>query len=218
MSPVRLHGYKYSAYSRVVRLALLLKGVEHEVVEVDPFSELSGEYLAQHPFGRVPALNHGDFTLFETTAITRYVDRAFPGRPLQPQQAAVAGRMDQVMAVIDAYGYWPMVRQVASHGFFRNHFGQASDQGEVAAGLRQSRTVLSFLNGVAEEGEILNGRDLTLADCHLAPMLDYFVRAEVGREALSHFAALQGWWEMVSCLEILAVTDPMVDIETHSSR
>ena len=209
MSIVRLHGYKYSVYNRIARLTLLLKEVEHEVVEVDPFSEPSEAYLALHPFGRVPTLTHDGFALFETNAITRYIDRAFQGRPLQPERAAIVGRMDQVISVIDAYGYWPMVRQVSSHGFFRNYFGEASDPEEVAAGLQKSRTVLSFLNGIAEKGEILNGRTLTLADCHLAPMLDYFVRADAGREALSHYRAIQGWWDKVSHLDVLASTDPM---------
>ena len=115
--PVQLHGYRYSVYNRIARLALLSKKVEHQTIEVNPFAELSEAYLRLHPFGRVPVLTHGAFRLFETSAITRYVDRAFTGRPLQPEGAAALARMDQVIAVIDAYAYWPMVRQVSSHAF-----------------------------------------------------------------------------------------------------
>jgi glutathione S-transferase len=207
--PVRLHGYRYSVYSRIARLVLLAKGVAHERVEVDPFGGLSGEYLALHPFGLVPALTHGNFTLFETNAITRYVDRAFDGPLLQPEDAAALARMDQVVAVIDSYGYRPMVRQVASHGFFRARFGETSDRAEVEAGLEASAKVLAFLDGVAREGLVLNGRGLTLADFHLAPMIDYFVRAEEGKAALAAFGALQGWWHRVSGLEVLKTTDPL---------
>jgi glutathione S-transferase len=209
--PVRLHGYRYSVYNRIARLALLSKNVEHETIEVDPFAELSEEYLRLHPFGRVPVLTHGAFELFETSAITRYVDRAFNGPPLQPERAAALARMDQVIAVIDAYAYWPMVRQVSSHAFFRPFFGQPSRREEVDVGLEASRTVLSFLDRVAGEGEVLTGRDIGLADCHLAPMIDYFVRAEEGKEALSRHPALQGWWEQVSVLAALKATDPFAD-------
>jgi glutathione S-transferase len=195
--PVHLHGYRYSVYNRIARLALLSKNVEHETVEVDPFAELSEEYLRLHPFGRVPVLVHGTFELFETSAITRYVDRAFSGPPLQPERAAALARMDQVIAVIDAYAYWPMVRQVSSHAFFRPFMGEPSSRAEVDLGLAASRQVLSFLDRVAGEGEVLTGRDFTLADCHLAPMIDYFVHAEEGKEALSLYPALQGWWEQV---------------------
>jgi glutathione S-transferase len=156
----------------------------------------------------VPVLTHGAFTLFETSAITRYVDRAFEGPPLQPQGAAVLARMDQVIAVIDAYAYWPMVRQVASHAFFRPFLGEPSSRDEVAKGLEASRKVLAFLDRVAAEGEVLDGRDLTLADFHLAPMMDYFVRADEGNAALATHPALRRWWDEVSKLAVLEATDP----------
>ena len=203
---VQLHGYRYSAYTRIARLVLLAKGVAHDTIEVDPFAALPEAH--PHPFGRVPVLTHESFALFETNAITRYVDRAFPGRRLQPEGAAALARMDQAIAVIDAYGYRPMVRQVASHGFFRQFFGEPASPGEVEAGLEASRPVLSFLDGAAAEGEVLGGGEITLADCHLAPMIDYFVRAEAGRAVLSSHRALQTWWERVRDLDILTATDP----------
>ena len=209
--PVHLHGYRYSVYTRIARLALLSKDVEHETVEVDPFAELSEAYLTLHPFGRVPVLVHGSFELFETSAITRYVDRAFDGPPLQPERAAALARMDQVIAVIDSYAYRPMVRQVSSHAFFRPFLGERSSREEVDLGLEASRKVLSFLDRIAAEGEVLTGRDITLADLHLAPMIDYFVRAEEGKAALSLHPALLRWWEQVSVLGIVKATDPFAD-------
>lgn len=206
--PVHLHGYRYSVYSRIARLALLLKGVEHQTIEVNPFAELSETYLELHPFGRVPVLTHGTFQLFETSAITRYVDREFEGPALQPEGAAALARMDQVISVIDAYAYWPMVRQVSSHGFLRPFLGEPSNREEIEAGLDASRKVLSFLDGVAAEGEILTGRDIGLADCHLAPMMDYFVRADEGKAALSPHLALRQWWDRVSGLDVFMATDP----------
>jgi glutathione S-transferase len=206
--PVQLHGYRYSVYTRIARLALLSKEVEHETVEVDPFGELPEAYLKLHPFGRVPVLTHGAFALFETGAIARYVDRAFTGPSLQPGSTAALARMDQVISVLDSYAYWPMVRQVSSHGFFRPYFGEPSSRDEIDAGLEASRKVLSFLDRVAGEGLVLGGRDLTLADLHLAPMMDYFVRAEAGKAALSSYSALQGWWDLISVLDVLEATDP----------
>ena len=205
---VHLHGYRYSVYNRIARLALLSKKVEHRTIEVDPFAELSDAYLQLHPFGRVPVLTHGAFTLFETSAITRYVDRAFEGPLLQPEGAAALARMDQVISVIDAYAYWPMVRQVSSHAFFRPFFGEPSGREEIDSGLEASLKVLSFLDGVAAEGIVLSGRDTTLADCHLAPMMDYFVRADEGKAALSTHLALQRWWDRMSVLDVLKATDP----------
>lgn len=206
--PVHLHGYRYSVYNRIARLVLLSKNVEHRTIEVDPFAELPEAYLRLHPFGRVPVLTHGTFRLFETGAITRYVDRAFEGPPLQPESAAALARMDQVISVIDSYAYRPLVRQVSSHAFFRPYFGEPSSWEEIDSGLEASRKVLAFLDGVAGEGILLDGRELTLADFHLAPMIDCFVRAEEGKAALSSLPALQGWWDRMYALDVLRATDP----------
>ncbi len=128
-----LHGYRYSVYNRIVRLALAEKGVAYERVEVNPFApDVPAAYLALHPFGRVPTLVHDGFTLYETAAITRYIDRAFAGPALQPGASQALARMDQIIGVVDAYAYWPLVRQVFSHRVFRPRFGQLGDEAEIA--------------------------------------------------------------------------------------
>ncbi len=101
-----------------------------------------------------------------------------------------------------------MVRQVSSHSFFRPLFGEQSSREEIEAGLKASAKVLSFLDAVAAEGLVLGAHDITLADCHLAPMIDYFARAEEGRAALSTHPALQRWWDRTSLLDVLTETDP----------
>lgn len=205
---VTLHGYRFSVYNRIARLVLHEKGVSYDVVEVDPFSDPDPEYLELHPFGRVPALSHGTFSVYETTAIARYIDGAFAGPSLQPADVQAAARHNQVIAITDNYGYWPMVRQVFSHRVFRPMMGEPCDENEIAAGLRASHKVLAALNNISGEGHVLNGRCITLADCHLAPMVDYFTRAAEGRDALTQFPALQHWWEWVSGQRMMSSTDP----------
>src|SRR5260221_718590 len=123
--PLVLHGYHYSVYLRIARLTLTEKQLGYQRVEVNPFApEIPADYLALHPFGRVPTLVDDDFVLYETGAITRYVDRAFAGPALQPDEARALARMDQIIAVVDSYGYWPMVRQVFSHGVFGPSMGR----------------------------------------------------------------------------------------------
>lgn len=97
-----IHGYHYSVYRRIARLALAEKGVAYDQVEVNPFAELPAAYLALHPLGRVPTLVHDGFVLYETAAITRYIDRTLPGPALQPAAPRELARMDQIIAVVDA--------------------------------------------------------------------------------------------------------------------
>lgn len=207
--PVKLHGYRYSVYNRAARLALLSKQVEYETVEINPFEKVPDDYLKLHPFVRVPVLTHGTFTLFETGAITRYVDRAFAGEPLQPEDPMALARMDQVISVIDTYAYWPMVRQVFSHGYFQARQGESADPEQVQIGLEASARSLAFFDDVASEGQILTGSTFTLADCHLVPMVDYFARAEPGKAALARYPAVQAWWDKVSALDVVQATDPL---------
>src|SRR5258708_19443585 len=88
-----LHGYRYSVYQRIARLTLAEKGVSYQQVEVNPFApDVPTAYLALHPFGRVPALVHEGFALYETAAITRYIDRVFPGPALQPAEPKALAR------------------------------------------------------------------------------------------------------------------------------
>src|SRR5436190_22444990 len=127
--PLVLHGYHYSVYLRIVRLVLAEKGLSYDRIEVDPFApDVPAAYLALHPFGRVPTLVHDGFVLYETGAITRYVDRTFAGSALQPATPRALARMDQLIGIIDSYGYWPMVRQVFSHRVFRAAAGRPVDE------------------------------------------------------------------------------------------
>ncbi|MCW2307233.1 glutathione S-transferase family protein [Rhodobium gokarnense] len=206
---VILYGYRYSVYHRIARMALHEKGVSCDIVDVDPFADdVPDTYREIHPFGRVPALRHGAFTLYETAAITRYVDAAFDGPALTPTAPQAAARMAQVIAIIDSYGYWPLVRQVFAHRIFRPAEGAAGDEAEIAAGLEAAGPVLAALEAIAAEGLVLNGRDVTLADCQLAPMIAYFTMAEDGAAAMEPFPALTHWWARACILPSLTETDP----------
>lgn len=205
---VTLYGFGYSAYVRVVRMVLHRKAVPYDHIQVDPFAGPDPAYLALHPFGRVPALTHGSVRLFECSVITRYLDEVFAGPSLAAPSPVATARMNQVIAVIDHYGYWPMVRQVFGQRVFGPLEGEAADEGEIAAGLEASGRVLAVLDQIASEGLVLNGRDITLADCHLAPMIAYFVLAPEGAEMLASYPALTKWWEDISKMPMVQATDP----------
>src|SRR5437660_971438 len=83
MTDVVVLGFPRSTYVHIVRLVLAHKGVVHSFRDLEPEMG-SASHLALHPFDRVPILQHGDFTLYETSAIATYVDEAFEGPPLQP--------------------------------------------------------------------------------------------------------------------------------------
>jgi glutathione S-transferase len=207
--PLVLHGYRYSVYVRIARLALAEKGVAYDRVEVNPFApDVPAAYLALHPFGRVPTLVHDDFALYETGAITRYLDRTLAGPALQPDQPRALGRMDQIIGVVDSYGYWPLVRQVFSQRVFRPAIGQPADEAEVGRGLAGAAKVLAALEVLAAPDAFLVGPALSLADLHLGAMLAYFAAAPEGAALLRNHPRLAAWWVRLSRRPSFAATDP----------
>ncbi len=209
MEPV-LHGYRYSVYAWIARLVLREKGVEHGWHEVDPFaSSVPDQYRALHPFGRVPLLVHGDFVLYETCAIARYVDEAFEGPVLQPAGARERARMQQIVSVVDSYAYQPMVRQVYSHAVFRPRVGRPADPAEVIAGIAASRTVLGALERLIAPPESPRWSP-TLADLHLAPMMGYFTDAAEGRALLATYPCLATWFAAMASRAAYRETAPVL--------
>src|ERR1041385_6789127 len=98
-----LYGADYSVYVRIARMALEEKGVGYDLVPLDIFAAegIPAWYLELHPFGRIPAFEHDGFRLFETGAIARYIDEAFPGPILMPREAKTRARVNQVMSIVD---------------------------------------------------------------------------------------------------------------------
>lgn len=191
---VELYGYKYSVYAWIARLALREKGVVYGWREVNPFAEdVPSEYLTLHPFKRVPVLVHDGFVLYETSAITRYVDEAFEGPPLQPLEPQQRARQQQIVSLIDSYAYWPLVRQVFSHGFFRGRTGREADAKEVKLGLAAAPRVLDALDRLACDGTFVCGDALSLADIHLVPMVSYFTRVPQAETMLRDHPRLARW-------------------------
>ena len=111
MGRATLYGADYSVYVRIARLALIEKNVDHELIPVDVFSPegLPSWYLALNPFGRIPAFEHDGLVLYETAAIARYIDEAFQGRSLQPDDPRARAAMNQIVGLLDSYAYRTLV-------------------------------------------------------------------------------------------------------------
>ncbi|TIU03422.1 MAG: glutathione S-transferase family protein, partial [Mesorhizobium sp.] len=123
------------------------------------------------PFGRIPAFEHDGFRLYETSAIARYVDEAFDGPALQPQEARSRATMNQIIGMLDAYAYRAMVWDVAVERLEKT----TPDEALIADGLLKARTTLQALSSLKAPGPWLMGSELTLADLHAAPIIGYFI-------------------------------------------
>lgn len=205
MAKPALYGADYSVYVRIARMTLEGKGIDYELVPLDIFAVegIPAWYLELHPFGRIPAFEHDGFRLFETGAIARYVDEAFDGPALQPSDPHLRARMNQIIGMLDAYGYRAMVWDVAVERLEKT----PADEALIASGLTQADTVLKVLTSLKAKGPWLLGDQLTLADLHAAPIIAYFVKVEEGRDLLARFADIEEWYSRVAARPSFALTE-----------
>lgn len=202
-----LYGAPSSAYVRAARLALAEKGVAYRLVAVDVFTPGGPpvEHLVRQPFGKIPALEHEGFRLYETGAITRYVDEAFDGPPLQPATPQARARMSQVISIQDNYVYPDLVWGIYVERAEAPQQGRA-DEARIARLLPKAETCLSALEAIMGEGCWLAGTDLTLADLHAAPIFDLFLRTPEGVEIIRGHERLAAWWTAIQSRPSMAAT------------
>jgi glutathione S-transferase len=189
-------GAAYSVYVRIVRLTLEEKGVGYRLDEIDVFGPGGPprDYVEQrHPFGRIPAFEHAGFRLYETGAITRYVDAAFAGPRLQPADPRACARMNQIIGVLDNYAYRTLGWDIFVERVRASAQGRKPDEARIAAALPKAELCLRALIDLMGEGPYLVGRGLTLADLYAAPMFIYFRMAAEGTALLRQMPPLDAW-------------------------
>jgi len=92
---IRLYGYWRSSAAYRARIALALKGIAYESVEVNL---LAGEqrddaYRASNPQGLVPALEIDGEVIGQSLAIIDYLDALYPDPPLVPRDPLARARV-----------------------------------------------------------------------------------------------------------------------------
>ncbi len=202
MSDLALYGAPYSVYSRIPRLVLAELAIPHAFVEIDIFDKesLPADYPARHPFGKIPALEHDGFRLFETDAVAHYLIETFEGAALLPATLQGRARCRQIMRIMDNYGYPRLVWGVMVEELERGRAGSLSD--EEVTGARQ---VLAVLDDLADAPYLL-GERVTLADLWTVCVIAYLELAPTGIRLLSDYPALRAWSERMAARPSVAAT------------
>ena len=197
MSEFVVYGVPGSPFMRSVLVALEEKRAPYRIEVLAPGSTRTPEYRRLHPFGRMPAIRHGDFHLYETQAILRYIDAKFVGVPLQPREPEAIGRMNQVIGINDWY-LFPLVARVIVFERIVGPalFGKTPDEHAIDAALPDARLCLGELDRLLGDRAHLAGDDFSLADVLLAPQI-YYLAATPEGEAILAGTALQAWLERV---------------------
>ena len=208
MADIKLLGLSISVYTRIARLALEEKGIDYQLEEVDIFADAGppAEYLALNPFGTIPCLLHDDLVLYETSAITHYLDEISPTTRLQPEAPVDRARMNQIIGMLDNYCYRPMVWDVYVQRIVIPAGGGQTDEACISTALPELRKVLKQLDQWRGEDGFLVGQSLSLADLHLYPMISYFGETPEGVTMLASFPRLAHWVSLMRSRRSVSAT------------
>ncbi|MGH6719822.1 MAG: glutathione S-transferase family protein [Alphaproteobacteria bacterium] len=205
MSDIVLYGDPRSPYVRTARMALAEKGVGYTL---KPADLKDAAYRRVHPYARMPAMEHGALRVFETAAITRYVDEAFEGPALQPADAGGRARMTQWISAYNDYMARPFGPKLVIERLAPKIFGRPTNEDEIRGALPEVERALDVLDAGLSGDPYLAGATASLADLFVAPMLFYVGLTPEGQERLPRHRALALWFERMRSRPSFAATMP----------
>ncbi len=196
-----------SPFARSVLATLEEKGASYRLAPVPQGTLKSPEHLARHPFGRVPVLQHGDFWLYETQAILRYLDRVLPRLPLTPADPRRAARMDQAMNINDWYLFHGVGNVIIFYRIIAPKLmGVAPNEAAIAEAMPKARTVFAELSRLLGGESFFAGEALSLADLLLAPAVSFFTMTPEWTELGVPNANLVRWIERMEARPSMQAT------------
>jgi len=193
MSTIVIHGVPGSPYVRMPLLACEEKGVAWRLAPMGMGDAKTPEHLKRHPFGRMPAIEHGDFKLYETQAIIRYIDQAFEGPSLTPADPRAQARMNQVMNIIDWYVMPSISSGIVFNRVIKPMFGMPVDEAAVAAAVPLAGTCVSALTDILGDKPYFGGDAVSLADIAAVAHLDFMAAAPETAALLAKSPTLATW-------------------------
>jgi glutathione S-transferase len=212
MSKPTLYGPAFSTYTRSMRMVLAEKGVEYDLVEIDMLAgaHRQPDYRKRHPFERLPAFEHNGFAIYESNAIAHYIDDAFPGPRLAHPHIHRRTRDQQIVDVINAYGYKRIVTDIVVRYVFADK-AKGPDTAAIAAAAPDAEYVLAAIQDLMLGSDpYLVGRVVSFSDLLLAPILAYFTQFQEGTRALAKLPKLAHWWLAMQQRPSFTATAPKV--------
>lgn len=203
-----LLGDPRSTFTRSARMALEEKGIAYTLEPHAPRDDAIG---AIHPFHRIPAYRQGDFRLYETSAIARYVDETFPGPKLAPESPRDRARMEQWISAINCYLYNAMVRRYVLQYAIPRGAGGKPDRAVIDAALPEIDRQLGVLEAAYDGGDFLAGNALSLADLLLAPIVFYLQRFPESKALLAKYPNVTRAHGLIAQRPSFAATMPPVN-------
>jgi glutathione S-transferase len=199
MSEFIVHTVPGSPFARAVMATLQEKRAPWRLAPLTPQQLREAAHLARNPFGRMPAVEHAGFSLYETQAIVRYIDRVWPEPALTPKDPRAAAQMDQAMNVSDWYLFQGCGNVI---GFQRVIapllLGLTPDEAVITAAMPHARKVFTELSRLLGTKTFFAGDQISLAEMMLVPQFDFMSRTPEWTELTATLPNLVAWFQRCS--------------------
>ncbi|MCL7036880.1 hypothetical protein MKW94_028219 [Papaver nudicaule] len=197
---VKLYGIPLSTPTACVMTCLAEKDIEYELV---PINLSKGEHktpthLAKNPFGKIPVLEDGSVTLFESRAITAYISHKYQSgtdlfRHDNVEEAAMVG----VWVEVESQQFNPPADTIIYNLLVKPFIGQTTDQSAVDASVVKLGLVLDVYEARLSNSKYLACDSFTLADLHHIPYIHYLFKTPHA-DLITSRAHVNAWWEDIS--------------------
>lgn len=199
---ITLYGHPISTCSKRVITVLKEKQIPFDFVTVNfaAGEHKSPEYLKNQPFGQIPYLKDGDFVIFESRAICRYLENKFKnqGTQLIPSDPQAYGLFEQG-ASIEQANFDPQASGLAFERMFKQFQGKTADEDRVKQLSEKLGAVLDVYETILSKQKYIGGNDVTLADLFHLPYgaLLFAPQLNLGN-LITDRAQVKAWWESLS--------------------
>jgi glutathione S-transferase len=166
-----LFGSSVSPFTRKVLMYAAEKGITLENRPLSPHAD-NPEFMAASPLGRIPALQDGDYTLADSTAIINYLEAKYPQNPLIPAEPKARGKAiwfeEYADTVMSSVGSTIFLNRVVMPKFLGmpGNLALADEAAE-----KQVPPLFTYLEKVAPAQGFLVGDALTVGDIAVTCML-----------------------------------------------
>jgi len=166
----------------------------------------SPELKVINPLGRMPGFKHGKVTLFETLAITQYIDEVFKGPALRPSDPTERAKMMQWMSAHVDYMYPAVIRRYLMP-FYIMAKG-APDKAALEKASVDANASLKLFDDALAGRSYLASAQPTLADYLVAPVIYWALTVPETRQGLGGMKALMGWYDKLDRRDSFQATVP----------
>jgi glutathione S-transferase len=205
---MRLYQHPMSANARAVIMTVYQLNAPVELVHVslETGEQTRPEFLKLNPNHRVPVLEDGDFTLWESRAIMQYLADKTPGQTVYPTQARARADVNRWLFWTAAH-FSPAISIFFWENVVKGMIGRgAPDPLELKRGTTLFNEFAAVLDAHLADREWISGNSLTLADLSIAAA---YACAAPGKAPVAWYANLQQWFARVQALEAWQRTEQL---------